>query len=158
MPDKYGNHPCKYIFAGNCVRQIRHFIYNAPPEIELKNFLYKKQNEIPPIKVYDPKYLSKDDAFKLIQRIKLVDLQNNNVLVSQLIIPASTVIKVDMSFSMFSPNFDSWLFVIDLMPDAKWDHPCKYIFVDIVSKKTKIFDMNCPPLIPLEYLKSASNN
>ncbi len=45
--------------------------------------------------------------------------------------------------------FNSYLFIVDRMPDANWEHPCQWVFVDVASGEFAVFDMLSPPGILL---------
>lgn len=43
-----------------------------------------------------------------------------------------------------SPAKESWLFFVDDVPQANWEHPCRYVFVD-VNGNVKCYFETMPP-------------
>lgn len=39
----------------------------------------------------------------------------------------------------------AWFVFIDDMPTANWEHPCRYVFVDLKTGKCKVFGARAPP-------------
>lgn len=39
----------------------------------------------------------------------------------------------------------AWFFFIDDMPDANWEHPCRYIFIDTDTSNVHILTAKTPP-------------
>lgn len=48
-------------------------------------------------------------------------------------------IKVPQEFSR------AWLYFIDDSPKANWEHPCRYVFVDVKTRKHVIVSASSPP-------------
>ena len=46
--------------------------------------------------------------------------------------------------SLTSPVGESWLFFVDDQPQANWEHPCRYVFVDM-NGDVKIYFEKTPP-------------
>jgi hypothetical protein len=57
------------------------------------------------------------------------DSVNFNVLIYPELIHGSEY-KLSNFHSLHSPYDNAWLFFIDMVPKAQWDHDCKYLFVD----------------------------
>ncbi|MCD8029720.1 MAG: C13 family peptidase [Bacteroides sp.] len=74
----------------------------------------------------------------------LVDLDEVNVYVSKATIPAHSEISTWFE-EVTSPDYASWFIFIDEHPFANWMHPCKYIFMDPVTRKYEIREMTTPP-------------
>lgn len=46
-----------------------------------------------------------------------------------------------------TPTYRAWFFFIDDFPNANWDHPCRYVFVNIENGRSEIFDRVRPPYL-----------
>lgn len=60
-----------------------------------------------------------------------------------------TKFQVPLKFSR------AWFFFVDDMPDANWEHPCRYVFVDTRTHRHVIIKASTPPddvskMTPLE--------
>ena len=91
------------------------------------------------ISVVAQDYILRDEAYKVLKRNNLVDTLKDNVQVSKQIVPLKTKLKF-MEISIESPEWNSWFFLIDKDPFADWQHPCKYVFVNVIDTSLTIID------------------
>ena len=55
---------------------------------------------------------------------------------------------------VMSPPYESWFFFVDDMPLANWEHPCRYIFVNVKTGDYELLSKRRPPLEEMEELIS----
>jgi len=81
--------------------------------------------------VYPTIIISQSKAWQIVKsQVLQDDTTNVNVYVSNHMIDAGTIIKA-LFKDEHSPNYTSWLFFIDDAPYSSWEHPCRYVFVDV---------------------------
>ncbi|MBR5655420.1 MAG: hypothetical protein IKW98_01865 [Prevotella sp.] len=93
----------------------------------------------------DIKLLTCEDAWKIIKDNVLFNrLESINVYACDTILSANSDICT-FSQNEKSPSFASWFFFIDDIPYANWEHPCRYVFVNIKDGRFEIQNRMLPP-------------
>lgn len=89
--------------------------------------------------------ISKEDAWDSVKLSILKDsLKLKEVYLMDNVVKANSVIKT-VNKDFVSPNYDAWFFFIDDMPLNSWEHPCRYLFVNIEDGSINTFHMSLPP-------------
>ena len=92
-----------------------------------------------------PISVTRDDALLLVET--LYGSYNTNIWISDRLIYESEILWShewdDGTEEVISPDYLSWLVVVDLAPLANWAHDCKYVFINARTMETEelIFDM-----------------
>ena len=90
------------------------------------------------------KMLSKMDARNLvISQVLNGNTEGKLVYVSSEPVKAGTIIESWYS-SIELPQKEGWFFFVDDHPSANWEHPCRYVFVDLTGKMT-VYKATTPP-------------
>ena len=90
------------------------------------------------------KRLSKMDAYDLvISQVLNGSTEGKLVYVSSEPVKAGTIIESWYS-SIELPQKEGWFFFVDDHPSANWEHPCRYVFVDLTGKMT-VYKATTPP-------------
>lgn len=90
--------------------------------------------------------VGKDKAWQIVQDSVLNGkLEGINVALVKDVLLSNSKIKSFISDEV-SPSFDSWFFFIDDNPNANWEHPCRYVFVNVLSGAYKVISKRRPPL------------
>ncbi len=91
--------------------------------------------------------IMKEEAWGIVQKNVLGGSHDNvNVYVLNRLMEAETSFKSTYGEEV-SPKFDSWFFFIDDMPNANWEHPCRYVFVNSTTGEYHIYNKQRPPLM-----------
>lgn len=100
--------------------------------------------------------ISRDKAWEIVKN-NILDHQTEgiNLYACDTITFAGSCIKTILT-DEYSPLFDSWFFFIDDVPNANWEHPCRYVFINIDNGKYEIYDRVRPPL--MDGMKIFNNN
>ena len=93
-----------------------------------------------------PISVTRDDALSLVET--LYGSYNTNIWISDRLIYESEILwshewdELDETEEVISPDYVSWLVIVDLFPLANWSHDCKYVFVNARTMETEelIFD------------------
>lgn len=85
---------------------------------------------------------SQGDAFKVIREEQMQG--NEWVQVSAEILPAGDGVAT-IRDEKFSVQYDAWVFFIDDVPGANWEHPARYIFFSVESGFYEVFESTQPP-------------
>lgn len=89
--------------------------------------------------------LSQKEATNIvINKIINGETKDKEIFVSDTIISSKGKIR-DIFFIEKSPPFDSWFFFIDDNPLANWEHPCRYVFVNVKDGSFEIYNETRPP-------------
>lgn len=89
--------------------------------------------------------ISKEDAWDSVKLSILKDsLKLKEVYMMDHVLKANSVIKT-VSKDFITPNYDAWFFFIDDLPLNSWEHPCRYLFVNIEDGSINTFHMSLPP-------------
>lgn len=89
----------------------------------------------------------KDEAWKIVQKeLSINDKSYVNVYVSNQIIKGGTIYNA-MCEQEKTPQFDSWFFFIDDLPFGNWEHPCRYVYVNVDNGECLTYNKRRPPLI-----------
>lgn len=73
------------------------------------------------------------------------NLEGVNVSVLNTVVKANAEIEVLLE-NENAPDFDSWFFFIDDRPFESWEHPCRYVFVNVKNGAYLIVNKRRPPL------------
>jgi len=89
---------------------------------------------------------SRNDATDLILTQILADnLENVNVYSSFNTLPENGFIPLWHGQDLENPYSLSWYFFVDDMVFANWEHPCRYIFVDVATGNYNIIQKRISP-------------
>ena len=80
--------------------------------------------------IFAQHYIPREEAYKALKKNNLIDTITDNVNVSKQIISPKSILEF-MGYTIHSPEWNSWFFLIDNHQFANWTHPCKYVFVNI---------------------------
>lgn len=89
--------------------------------------------------------LSKENAWQLVKKQVLKDSTEGKI-----IYMSDEPLSAGSSIPSFlrtehSPLYKAWFFFIDDMPEANWDHPCRWVFVNVGNGAYEIRDRRNPP-------------
>jgi len=74
------------------------------------------------------------------------DLVGKRVYVSRKPIPGKKYIYTWRMKVQVPPKFSrAWFFFVDDMPEANWEHPCRYVFVDVKTHDSEVVKASLPP-------------
>ncbi len=91
---------------------------------------------------------------KLVTLVLTEGLQGKVVYITQNPLASGTVIKSWMSQHVSPQEYKfSWFYFVDDHPAANWEHPCRYVFIDIESGQFQIQQGKTPPDILSEMVK-----
>lgn len=96
---------------------------------------------------------SKEQIFEILKKQAYVDTLVDEIRISKQIIPPNTKLY-SMEDTITSPSYSTWFYFIDKYPDAKWTHPCKYVFANIINADLFVIEGNSPIDIETIYLLS----
>lgn len=93
-----------------------------------------------------PITVAREDVLSLVET--LYGPYNTNIWVSDRPVYESETVwshewdELDETEEVISPDYVSWLVIVDLFPLANWSHDCKYVFVNARTMETEelIFD------------------
>lgn len=90
--------------------------------------------------------LTKEQAWEIVkEKILANNLDGVNVSVLNTVVKANAEIEVLLK-NENAPDFDSWFFFIDDRPFESWEHPCRYVFVNVKDGAYLIVNKRRPPL------------
>jgi len=73
-------------------------------------------------------------------------LVGKRVYVSRKPIPGRKYIYTWRMKVQVPPKFSrAWFFFVDDMPEANWEHPCRYVFVDVKTHDSEVVKASLPP-------------
>lgn len=73
-----------------------------------------------------------------------ITLTDVDIWVTKEKIPANSVEEITPYDRIVSPGTESWLFFVDELPGANWEHPCRYLFVDR-NGEILVYEKTVPP-------------
>ncbi len=99
--------------------------------------------------------ISSDDVLMIID--SLYSSENTNIWISKNVIRANDTIKHSRVGCITAPNYESWLFIVDLYPMSNWDHECLYYYVNAATKEIEIItEESLPTRLELNVVKEYS--
>lgn len=73
-------------------------------------------------------------------------LAGKRVYVSRKPLPGKKYIYTWRMKVQVPPKFPrAWFFFVDDMPEANWEHPCRYVFVDVKTHDSVVVKASLPP-------------
>ena len=95
----------------------------------------------------DTMQISQDKAWEIVkEKILCGDTTEVNVYALKSICMAKSQIQT-IYRNEVSPDFCSWFFFIDDVPYGDWEHPCRYVFVNIIDGAFVVQNRMRPPLL-----------
>lgn len=97
--------------------------------------------------------VGKNDVLEIID--SLYSSKNTNIWISSSIVNSNDTLCFSRIREIFSPNYSSWIFIVDMNPLANWGHECLYYYVNAMTGEIETVTQTIlPGRIELDVVKS----